>query len=286
MRIHPLLLSLSLLTSCTGVPANSTKASTGILPGLAYPRLEGAQRMTTPIAVSQLLLSLPAEAVLASPERRRRYLQGDVWVEQVPGTAGNGNYLVVDKNGSDYGFWVRSFQGSRPDVTGYLLEVRGECAELRAAKPTHGVSVAEVVRQCAEAGALHFDSGLRAYRVIDGQPPEDVTDSIAPDPKVSNRAMLAYYASIGASGVFALDDNLSRLPIFRWVVEFDPENTSASTAPPIFDGGHHAHAGFVVWTGERFERRAKVPRALWPCRVARPVECPPAPGYEDPFVID
>lgn len=286
MRIHPLLLSLSLLTGCTSVPADSTEAPPETLPGLAYPRLEGAQRTHAPTAVSKLLLSLPVEAVLASPGLRRRYLQGDVWVEQVPGDAGKANYLVVDKNGSNYGFWIRSFQGSRPEVTGYLLEVRGECAELRAADPTHWVPVVEAVRQCAKAGAVHFDSGLRAYRVIDGQAPEDVTDSIAPDPEVSNKAMLEYHASIGASEVFALDDNLARLPIFRWVVEFDPENTSTSTAPPMFDGGHHAHAGFVVWTGERFERRATVPRALWPCRVGRPTECPPRPGYEDPFVID
>ena len=286
MRISLLMLSLSMLTGCASAATEDARAAAQPLPGLAYPGVALGKAMPVPASVSHLLLSLPVQDVLASNALRQRYIQGVVLVQEIAGRAGGRDYLVADHEGASYGFWVRSFQGARPGLTGYLVEVRGKCSELRAGDPAYGNPVAEAVRQCAVTGALHFDSGLRAYRVIEGQPPEDVTGSIAPDPAVFNKFMLERYASMGASEVFALDDNLHRLPIFRWVVEFDPENTSASTAPPIFDGGHHAHAGFVVWTGERFERRTTVPRALWPCRVARPSECPPQPGYDDPFVVD
>ena len=286
MHVSSLLLSISLLTGCTTASAPTARAGdVEPLFSLAYPNVDGGKAMRTPAAISRFLLSLPVEDVLAPEQLRHRYLQGDVLAEAIPGS-GEQEYLVIDSDGASYGFWVRSFQGARPGLTGYLVEVRGKCSELRAGDPAYGNPVAEAVRQCAVTGALHFDSGLRAYRVIEGQPPEDVSGSIAPDPAVSSAAMLKHYFSIGASEVFALDDNLHQLPIFRWVVEFDPENPSASTAPPIFDGGHHAHASFVVWTGERFERRDKVPRALWPCKVGRPSECPPKPGYEDQFVID
>lgn len=287
MRIHSLLLSFSLLTGCTSVPAISTEAPAAeALPGLAYPNLGKAKAMPAPSAIARLLLSLPVHDVLASQELRRRYLQGDVLVLEVHGQASSKDYLVADREGAWYGFWIRSFHGARPELTGYLVEVRGECAGLRGTDPAYEAPVAEAKRQCAVTGAGHFDSGLRAYRVVDGQPPEDVTASIAPDPAVSSKAMLEHYASIGASEVFALDDNLHRLPVFRWVMEFDPENTSRSLDPPIFDGGHHAHAGFVVWDGDRFERRATVPHALWPCRVGRPNECPARSSYDDPFVTD
>jgi len=287
MRIRSLLLSFSLLTGCTSVPAISTEAPAAEpLPGLAYPNLETAKAMPAPSAIARLLLSLPVHDVFASQELRRRYLQGDVLVQEVHGQTGSKDYLVTDHEGAWYGFWVRSFHGTRPELTGYLVEVRGECAGLRGTDPAYAAPLAEAKRQCGVTGTRHFDSGLRAYRVVDGQPPEDVTASIAPDPAVSSKAMLEHYASVGASEVFALDDNLHQLPVFRWVVEFDPENTSTSTDPPIFDGGHHAHAGFVVWDGERFERRTTVPRALWPCRVSRPEECPPRSPYEDQFVID
>ncbi|WP_162350609.1 hypothetical protein [Pseudoxanthomonas gei] len=287
MRMSLLMLSISVLSGCAAISAGATRASDAQpLPGLAYPGVELGQAMPVPATVSNLLLSLPAHDVLASVALRQRYIQSVVLVQQIPGAAGGRDYLVADHEGATYGFWIRSFQGVRAGVTGYLVEVRGSCAELHAGDPTYGIPVAEAVRQCAVTGTGHFDSGLRAYRVIEGHPPEDVTESIAPDPAVFNKAMLEHYASLGASGVFALDENLHKLPIFRWVVEFDPENPSASTAPPIFDNGHFAHAGFVVWTGEHFERRTTVPRSLWPCRVARPFECPPQAGHEDQFVID
>ena len=284
MRTHSLLLSLSLLASCASAPAPSAEASDAEpLPGLSSvggPQFKTGKPMPAPESVSRFLLSLPAQDVLASQKLRQRYLQENVLVQEVPGQAGSRNYLVVDRNGSSYGFWIRSFQGARPELTGYLVEVRGLCADLQ------GTDVAAAERQCDVTGTRYFDSGMRAYRVIDGQPPEDVTASIAPDPAVS-KAQREHYASLGASPIFADVENLDQVPVLRWVVEFDPEQTSTSSEPPIFDGGHHAHAGFIVWNGERFERRATVPRALWPCGPAgRPSECPPRSRDGDPFVTD
>lgn len=283
------LLSLSLLASCTSMPAPVAQA-TDIepLPGLAGgPQPSTGKYMPAPESISRFLLSLPTRDVLASPALRQRYLQGKVLVQEVPGRGDGRDYLVVDRDESSYGFWIRSFQGVRPDLTGYLIEVQGSCDELRANDPAYAAAVAAAERQCGVTGARYFDSGMRAYRVIEGQPPEDVTASIAPDPAVSSKAMLQQYASMGASGVFAAIENLDRLPVFRWVVEFDPEQPSTSSDPSIFYGGHQAHAGFVVWDGERFERRTTVPRALWPCEpVDQPTECPPRSRDGDPFVTD
>lgn len=289
MRIHSLLLSLLLLASCTSVPAPIAHATdTESLPGLAGPRLWKSKYIPATEAISRFLLSLPTQDVLASPALRQRYLQGKVLVQELPDQGDGRDYLVVDKNGSWYGFWIRSFHGARPELTGYLVQVRGLCADLKATTPTGTPLAAAAERQCSTAGPpWEFDSGMRAYRVIEGQPPEDVTASIAPDPAVSSKAMLEQYASVGASGVFADEHNLDQVPVFRWVVEFDPEQTSTSPDPPIFNGGHNAHAGFIVWNGERFERRTTVPRALWPCRAAgHPVECPPRSPNGDPFVTD
>lgn len=288
MRTHSLLLSLSLLASCTSVPASPAQTTdTESLPGLADPRLWKGKYIPAPEAISRFLLSLPTHDVLASSPLRQRYLQGKVLVQEVPGQGDSRDYLVVDKNGPWYGFWVRSFRGTRPELTGYLVQVRGLCADLRATTPTGEPLATAAERQCSTAGPpWEFDSGMRAYRVVDGQPPEDMTSSIAPDPAVS-KAQRDQYASMGAGPILAEDENLGQVPVFRWVVEFDPEQTSTSSDPPIFEGGHRAHAGFIVWTGERFERRTTVPRALWPCRAAgHPVECPPRSRDGDPFVTD
>lgn len=288
MRTHSLLLSVSMLASCASVPAPDAQATDPEpLPGLALPRLETSKYMPAPESISRFLLSLPTQDVLASPALRQRYLQGNVRVQKLPGQGDSRDYLAIDQNGSGYGFWIRSFHGAKPELTAYLVEVRGLCADLQANDPAYTAPVAAAERQCRVTGTTHFDSGIRAYRVVEGQPPEDVTASIAPDPAVSSKAMLEQYASMGASGVFAVDENLDRLPVFRWVVEFDPEQPSTSLDPSIFYGGHQAHAGFIVWNGERFERRATVPRALWPCGPAgRPSECPPRSRDGDPFVTD
>lgn len=289
MRTYYLLLAVSMLASCASMSAPRAQATDAEpLPGLGGgPWLEAGKYMPAPESISRFLLSLPTHDVLASPALRQRYLQGMVVVQEVPGLRQSRDYLVADRDESSYGFWIRSFHGARPELTGYLVEVRGLCADLQAKDPAYAAPVAAAERQCLVTGTTHFDSGMRAYRVVEGQPPEDVTASIAPDPAVSSKAMLEQYASMGASEVFALDENLDRLPVFRWVVEFDPEQPSTSADPSIFYGGHQAHAGFIVWNGERFERRTTVPRALWPCEPAgQPAQCPPRSRDGDPFVTD
>ncbi len=301
MRTYSFFLSLSLsvLAGCTSAPAISAdKATTSVAagrtyppPGLANPLLETGERMPAPEAISKLLLSLPEQDVLASRELRQRYLDGNVLVERAQAPAASDDYLVIDRIGSQYGFWIRSFQGNKPGLTGYLVEVRGSCAKLNEADPAFVKPVAAAVRQCAVKGAGHFDSGLRAYRVIKGQPPEDVTASIAPDPAVSSDRMLEKYWSMGASPVFATDENLDRLPIFRWVVEYDMDQPAPISDPHSFYYGHMAHAGFVVWDGERFENRKTVPRALWPCEKwldddGRVLPCPDATPEGDRFISD
>ena len=286
-----LFLSLSFLASCASSSAISTETfNEDHPPGLAYPALDTGKRMPAPKAISRLLLSLPAQDVLASRELRQRYLQGNIRMQEVPGQAGSKNYLVIDRNGSGYGFWIRSFQGTRPEITGYLVEVRGVCVELHGSDPAYAEPVAEAKRQCSVRGTSHFDSGLRAYRVIDGQPPEDVTASIAPDPAVSS-AWREQYAALTASPIFVDDMNLGQLPVFRWIIETDPDQPVPVSDPYTFYNGHRAHAGFVVWNGERFENRKTVPRALWPCEKWRDYDgnllpCADASPEGDRFIAD
>ena len=289
MRKRSLLLSLPLLAGCTTAPAISTEASLAEpFRGPVYPRLETGKAMPAPADAARLLLSLPVQDVLASQELRQRYLQGNVLVQAVDRQGSSNDYLVVDHEGTWYGFWIRSFQGSSPELTGYLVEVRGKCAGLDGTDPAYAAPVAEAVRQCGVTGAGHFDSGIRAYRVIEGQAPEDVTASIAPDPAVI-RARRGRYADIGASEIFADDMNLDQLPVFRWTIETDPDQPISVSDPHTFYNGHRVHAGFVVWNGERFEKRRTVPRALWPCEKWRDddgnvLPCPDATPEGDRFV--
>lgn len=292
MRTYFLLVSsLSLLAGCASAPAISTETfSEDHPPGLAYPALDTGRRVPAPEDISRLLLSLPVQDVLASQELRQRYLQGNLWMQEVPAQASSKNYLVIDRNGSEYGFWIRSFQGARPELTGYLVEIRGVCAELHGSDPAYAEPVAEAKRQCSVRGTGYFDSGMRAYRVTEGQLPEDVTASIAPDPVVA-KAQRERYAALTASPIFADDMNLEKLPVFRWIIETDPDQPIPVSDPHTFYNGHRAHAGFVVWNGERFENRKTVPRALWPCEKwldddGNVLPCPDATPEGDRFVRD
>lgn len=291
MCIHPLLLSLSLLAGCTSIPAPVAQASAAeSLPGLpsAYgPHVEGGKYMPAPEVISHFLMSLPTHDILISPTARRRYLQGKVLVLEVAGEASSRNYVVVYRDASTYGFWIRSFQGNNPDLTGYLVEIQGLCAELDSA---NSVQAAVIATQCRGGHEKYFDSGIRAYRVTEGQPPEDVTASIAPDPAVA-KAQRERYAALSASPILADDMNLDKLPVFRWIVETDPEQPIPVSDPHAFNNGHRAHAGFVVWNGERFESRKTVPRALWPCEKwleedGRVAPCPDSTPEGDRFIRD
>lgn len=291
MRTCSLLLSLSLLASCASLSAPVAQA-TGAesLPGLGAaggPQLQGGKYMPAPEAISRFLLSLRTRDILVSMASRQRYLLGNVLLKEVPGEPGGRNYVVVDRNESSYGFWIRSFQGATPKLTGYLVEVQGLCAEYEPTDPTQAVAVAD---RCRYGREKYFDSGIRAYRVVEGQPPEDVTANIMPDPALV-RAQRVRYAKIGAGPVFADDINLDKLPVFRWVVEADPEQPMPVSDPHTFYNGHRAHAGFVVWNGERFENRKTVPRALWPCEKwldddGSVLPCPDATPEGDRFVRD
>ncbi len=288
MHYRALLLSFSLLAGCSSLSA----APAGLAPvteaphGLGSaggPQFQGGNYRPAPEIISRFLLSLPADKILVSPASRLRYLQGDVLVKQVQGEAGNRNYVVADRNESSYGFWIRSFQGDRPELNGYLVQVQGLCAELQ----TMVTVPSAAQRQCRYSNK-YFSSGMRAYRVTEGHPPEDVTASIAPDPAVT-RARRGRYADIGASEIFADDMNLDQVPVFRWTIETDPDQPISVSDPHTFYNGHRVHAGFVVWNGERFEKRKTVPRALWPCEKWRDddgnvLPCPDATPEGDRFV--
>lgn len=245
----------SLLAAQESVPAVR-------LPGL--PDASGAQLDTG------RLQPLPAE--LATVLTRATALEvpppanpgsGDAYVIDLPQRDGRHEYLAADSNGSAFRYWIRSFSGTAPTMTGYLLQVRMPCQDVTVAGKTEHMAAAQ--QQCRAAGTEFADSGLRAYRVMGDHAPTDVTGELAPAVVAAVRELHDAYRDKGASDVFVDASRLPQVPVLRLVAEMDPEHPLPATATGAFDHGNQVHAGFVVWDGERFVYQKTVPAALWPC---------------------
>ena len=169
MHTHSLLLSLSLLTACASTPATAEGVSTSQrLPSLAYPNIQGGKAERAPATLSRLLLSLSTHEVLASVQLRQSYLEGEVLVKEITGRAGQPDYLVMDSDGSQYGFWIRSFQGARRDLTVYLVELLGSCAWLLGTDPSLTTAITQPVRQFPAVRVSHVALCRRRCCVLEG----------------------------------------------------------------------------------------------------------------------
>lgn len=222
------------------------------LPGASGSALQGGQYIPLPEPLSQMLSAIRCSPLSASKARK-----GNPYVVQLATTHATPEYLATDEQGPYFHYWIRSFSGTERGVTGYLVQVTG----------------------CIESKKNQY--GLHAYRVVEGQAPEDITSSILdPDALLGSKAVKRYM-TLGASGFFADTSRLAEVPVLRWIMEADPDRGLPDNDPQVFDSGALLHGGFVVWNGERFESRKTVPAALWPCPAEKPSLCP----EDDRFVI-
>jgi len=170
-------------------------------------------------------------------------------VARISGNDGASDFMVTDRRGSGYRYWIRSFTGNG-GTTGYLAQLNGCPAET---------------------------VGMRAYIARDGGALEDITSEILDRGGFPGRAAMKEYTGQGASELFALIGQLDRVPVVRWVAEADPDQELVLDNR-TFDHGGLVHGGFLVWAGDHFEVRQKVAAAMWHCD-GKPIDCD-----DDPFV--
>lgn len=145
-------------------------------------------------------------------------------------------------------------------------------------------------------GAPHVVRELKIYRMASDGIPEDVTRKIAPAPPTltpEERARYGIYLRPPEEGG-ALDADigldvrrLATTPVMRWTI--DPPEEGDYVRPRIPDSDPKgfmqlAHFGFLVWTGERFELREKVPLLLWACGIGRQDDGCTAGYRGDPYL--
>jgi len=265
------------------VPPSASDSASGPpvrLPGLpsaSGPQVDAPRLQPLPAAVAAAIAALPTRDVLVPADIRRHTLAQDAYVIDLPQPDGRHDYLVADNNGPAFRYWVRTFSGTVPNVTGYLMQLRVPCSELATAADRSD----QAQQQCSTPGATVADTGLRAYRVVDGQTPEDITGEFASATIAALRQTRDAYQDKGVGDVFADASRLAQVPVLRWVAETDPEQPLPATAAGAFDHGSQVHAGFIAWDGERFVYRLTVPAAQWPCPPGKPSLC----TKDDRFVI-
>lgn len=273
-----ILLAAALLSACAtvGAAAPTSKAGSTGLAGfspVSGPVIQNGRYTAAPEAIVAFVAALPTRDVLLPKQLRHRLMTAQVYLRSVPGTGDRTEYLLADKNGARYSLWVRSFEGRRRGSAGYLVQMRMPCASVATVQTESTEDLAAARRACARPQAEFADSGLRAYLVAAGKAPVDVTASLRAPELSLGRERLDRYRALGANPI-ALDDSRAAVaPTLRWVVEADPERPLPAKDTRGFQGGMKAHAGFVIWNGDRFEVRDSLPRKLWPCP-PRDERCP------------
>jgi len=163
------------------------------------------------------------------------------------------------------GHWIRSFEGSDPAVTVYVIS--DDSCDAPRAKP--------VCRY-----------GMRAFQVVGNAVPVDVTMYMLPEKPALSDAQRARYDEIGGGDVWLDTSKLPLAPTMRWVMEFDPDRPIPQSDPN--DAGGVAHFGFLAWNGQRFELSARIPRSRWPCSPVPEGRAPCSSEFPEPdrFVIN
>lgn len=191
-------------------------------------------------------------------------------------------------------FWIRSFEGEHADVTVYV--VYGPACD------DHPRFRERFVGDGCLPGHPYVTRDIRVYRVRAGDAPEDVTNQLAPPPPELTAAESARYGihlrppEEGAAWNTDIGLDVTRLavtPVMRWTIA--PAEEGDYEKPPIPDAdprgfSGRAHFGFLVWTGERFDLREKIPLSLWACGVSESIEdracLLPYSGGIDPYLIE
>lgn len=205
-----------------------------------------------------------------------------------------------------FGLVLRSFEGASAKDTVYLLQFDadlGECSELSAWLGPQDRVGRRFCRNGEDGGNARIQPkgaarfGFAAYRLDAQGRPKNVTKQVFPqDPFLrlpeNERAGVHDEAGL-AAGAWVDRSRLSEVPVLRLYLEYGDGYGLPRTHPRAFSGGYpgdtvlKAHLGFLVWNGQGFELREKVPRALWPCTYDETLSasgrsCDPADP--DPFV--
>ncbi|ACF49775.1 conserved hypothetical protein [Stenotrophomonas maltophilia R551-3] len=254
-------LSLMLLLACSAcAPAGEHIAA-------AAPTSKPSTMPAQPLSPDRGLPGLPEASGSAHPggrygalpEPARRVLTqlkcdvdgaSDVQVFSLPGQGDQQDFMVTDRSGPGFQYWIRSFAGSA-GTTGYLVQLEN----------------------CPATTA-----GMRAYIAQGAAPLQDVTASLLAQAELPDAATMTAYQDKGAGDLFAFIGALDKVPVLRWVAEADPEQPLAVDARS-FDHGNAIHGGFLRWNQDHFEVARTVPAALWPCD-----DSPLLPCKGDPFV--
>lgn len=235
----------------------------------------GGSYRPIPPKVIDALLSLPTAGLqLPQPLLKQLLGKSTSYVVDIPRLPSRPDIRITSTGqpGAPYYIWARSFQGESAGVVGYLVNVSVSCKA-----PTDALTeeTASALRQrCAQAGTQRLSSGLRAYRIINGQA-EDVTTTIQRPEDALGADLYNRYQTQGGGQLFLDDSRLDQAPVARWVMEFDPEQPLRTEAKRAFDNGRLVHAGFLVWEGDNFKAAIRFQRACGPAPRSGPLSARP-----------
>ena len=220
--------------------------------------LTGACQGTMPAHLAALLVALPEQDIHLPRNWREREVQQKAWFKAVPGYGQRPDFIV--RMGD---VWVRSLEGRDADSTFYLVSAPFTCSDQVANRDEYGAEPVRVpAGSCREAYV-----GQRVYQVRGDAPPRDVTAEAMPVMPQVTEADRARQLARG--GRITLDHSKLQFgPAMRWFVQY-PETVPKGGAR-AFSDWNREHLAFVVWTGDRFELRDKVPRSQWPCDPVAP----------------
>lgn len=239
--------------------------------------LGGACIGRTPAHVARFLASLGVAAPRLRPGDLRDMLEGDdVRYRATPGDGSGPDFLVEGNL-----VWVRTIE-ARGGAATYLVDAPFGCRQ------------SPLPRQ-EDAGCVPDAWETRAYRVTQGEPPEDITSRVFPEASDLSATERKHYlphliddGGMGTTDVAPWLDytRLQQVPTLRRIMQFDPDNPLPASDPRAFGDPPMAHFGFLVWNGTRYELRETVTRDVWPCiRVPDSVEpCSDARDARDPFI--
>ncbi len=251
------------------------------------PPLQGAACYgPLPEHLQSLLRNLPDTHPHLSRDEREEAAAKPQWFRAVAGYGTRPDFLAQLHHFGQ--LWVRSFEGPDPDTTVYM--VYGPSC-------TYDRDAPRDVRCLPGAPATIRE--VRVYRVRGSGLPEDATSLLAPPAPTltaAERARYGVYLRPPEEGEAVDTDigldvgRLDTTPVMRWVI--NPPEEGDYERPRIPDSDprgffQQAHFGFLVWTGERFELRERIPLRLWVCGVAGPCDARSLEGYGgDPWLTE
>lgn len=246
-----------------------------------------------PKHLAEVMVAIPEEDIFLPAEVRSDQVRRPQPYLALPGRGQRPDFMAsVDIL---EGILLRSFEGTTPADTVYLVVGPFKCIDDDPLVAREG----EYLVEAKACQAAHAETRLYKWSTLDTL--HEVTKEylVAPAMTPAEQALTAPlkpYLDIR---------ELDYVPVMRWTIslrdvsfpggvddhDYDPVDMP-DWVPDTRRLGSALHLGFVVWTGENFEVRQRVPRTLWPlprCNLLRPDSgCGEGGrmrgGDEDPFV--